>query len=319
MARPTLVNLETALWVERIGSFSGAARKLNASQPAISGRIRDLEASLKFRIFARRGHLMLPTPEGRELLDRVEPLLRELQTALGEVHADAGTGGVIRVGAGQVALTWFARVLGTLMQDAANFRYEISVERVPTLVMLLEQEKIDIALLPTPVQHPRFQCLSMGSDPMLWLMARNRMERYSPYSRRSRPSLADVLNHGPLWLPHKTSPYFEQQTQLLRTRGAHLRNVNVCSDIMRLPDLIASTGGLGCVPQCLVGDALGNRVRKSELQQVPELANGKADVYAVKRQSDHRPILRRMIQLMEAEGRRVVGPRGRSARAPAEG
>ncbi len=303
MAKPTLVNLETALWVERTGSFSATARKLNASQPAISGRIRELEASLNFRIFTRRGHLMFPTPQGREFLDRIEPHVREIQAVLGDANADSGASGVVRVGAGHVALTWLVRVLDSQVKEAANFRYEISVERVPTLVALLEQDKLDLGLLPAPIQHPRFDCVLIGREPMLWLMAADRTERFSGYPRRSAPALAELLNEGPLWLPHKTSPYFARQTELLRAKGAHLRNINVCSDILRIADLIASTGGLGLVPKSLVTQ----RLAQGGLQPVEGLDDSEAEVYAVKRRSDNRAILHRLVGKVEAEAVRVGG------------
>lgn len=306
MARLTLLNLETALSVERIGSFSGAARKLNASQSAISLRIRELETSLKFKLFVRRGQQMLPTPEGREFLDRIAPLVRELEMALGEVNADSVTGGVVRIGAGQVAVTWLMRLLNSQLQDAANFRYEVTIERVPTLIQMLEQEKLDLGLLPSPFEHPKFDCLPLGSERMLWLMASNRQERYADYPRRAAHSLADVLNNGPLWLPHRTSPYFLKQTEILRQHGAHLRNVNVCTDILRVADFVTSTGGLGYIPQSLVQE----RVASGELQPVKGLEDGEAEFFAVKRRMDTRPILHRLIQLTlkQAAGTAVRRP-----------
>jgi DNA-binding transcriptional LysR family regulator len=278
MARLTLLNLETALCVERIGTFSGAARRLNASQSAISLRIRELESSLGFKLFARRGQQMLPTPEGREFLDRVEPLVRELE----------------------MAVTWLARLLDAQLQNAANFRYEITIERVPTLIVLLEQEKIDLGLLPTPYEHPKFDCIALGSEPMLWLMAQQRIERFADYPKRAPAALADVLNRGPLWLPHRSSPYFLKQTEVLRRHGAHLRNVNVCTDILRMADLVAHTGGLGYLPESLVS----HRLASGELVPVPGLEPGEAAFYAVKRRMDQRPILQRLIELTHKEGAR---------------
>lgn len=296
MARPTLLNLETALWVGRTGSFSGAARKLNASPSAIALRMRELEASLNVRIFVRRGQQMLPTAEGRDFLERVEPLMLGLQSLLGEVSVDAGSGGAIRIGAGHVAVTWMARVLGSLARDAMSFRYEITIERVPTLILLLEQETLDLGLLPTPFQHPKFECTLLGKEPMLWLMASDRVERFGKYPKAS-VTLPELLDRGPLWFPHKASPYFQRQEDVLRAHGAHLRNVNVCTDILRLGDLVASTGGLGYLP----GTLARARVACDELCPVPGLDPGVAELYAVRRRSDHRPMLKRLIELAQKE------------------
>ncbi|MET1117144.1 MAG: LysR family transcriptional regulator [Comamonas sp.] len=84
MSRPTLLHLETALCVAHIGTFSGAARKLDATQPAISARVRELEASLGYRLFIRRGQRMEITPKGRQFLEQVEPHFLQLQSILSE-------------------------------------------------------------------------------------------------------------------------------------------------------------------------------------------------------------------------------------------
>ena len=41
--RFSLAQLETLLWVVRLGSFRAAASRLNITQPAVSVRIRELE------------------------------------------------------------------------------------------------------------------------------------------------------------------------------------------------------------------------------------------------------------------------------------
>ena len=67
MRRVSLTNLETLCWIARLGSFTAAAERLNATQPAISGRVRELEESLKVKLFQRRGRRMELTIQGREL------------------------------------------------------------------------------------------------------------------------------------------------------------------------------------------------------------------------------------------------------------
>eukprot|EP01035_Chromulina_nebulosa_P046462 gene46462-62940_t len=45
--------IETFLWVVKLGSFRGAAQKLNTTQPAISQRIAQLERDLGVRLLQR--------------------------------------------------------------------------------------------------------------------------------------------------------------------------------------------------------------------------------------------------------------------------
>ena len=51
LAGITFRQIEAFYWIARSGSFSEAARGLNATQPGISNRIRELETLLKVRLF----------------------------------------------------------------------------------------------------------------------------------------------------------------------------------------------------------------------------------------------------------------------------
>jgi DNA-binding transcriptional LysR family regulator len=54
------------------GSMTSAAELLGVSQPAVSRLIRDFELAVTFRLFARRGNQIAPTPEAVSLLSEVE-------------------------------------------------------------------------------------------------------------------------------------------------------------------------------------------------------------------------------------------------------
>jgi len=61
MNRIALYHLETLLWIARLGTFAAAAERLNTTQPAISARVRELEAQIGYAIFQREGRRMMLT------------------------------------------------------------------------------------------------------------------------------------------------------------------------------------------------------------------------------------------------------------------
>ncbi len=65
-------SLETFVWVATLGSFRGAAAKLNTTQPAISQRIAQLEDEFGIRLLERTSRTVSPTEKGRELLVHAE-------------------------------------------------------------------------------------------------------------------------------------------------------------------------------------------------------------------------------------------------------
>ena len=67
--------IETFMWVVTLGSFRGAAQKLNTTQPAISQRIAQLEREVGVKLLQRDRRMVLPTPSGRQLMVYAEKLI----------------------------------------------------------------------------------------------------------------------------------------------------------------------------------------------------------------------------------------------------
>ena len=65
------------MWVVTLGSFRGAAQKLNTTQPAISQRIAQLEREVGVKLLQRDRRMVLPTPSGRQ----IDGLCREADRA----------------------------------------------------------------------------------------------------------------------------------------------------------------------------------------------------------------------------------------------
>ena len=68
----TLKQLESFVWVAKLGSFRATAERLNTTQPNISVRISQLEAVLGVRLFHRDSGSVALTPIGHSLLGQAE-------------------------------------------------------------------------------------------------------------------------------------------------------------------------------------------------------------------------------------------------------
>jgi len=78
--------LATFVCVSKHLSFTKAARELHLTQGAVSIQIKQLEQELGFQLYWRETRKILLTPEGRELLEVVEPALMRIQTKIDALH-----------------------------------------------------------------------------------------------------------------------------------------------------------------------------------------------------------------------------------------
>ena len=84
---PSVKELEAFVAVVEAGSFEAAARRLNATPPAVSKRISELESELGVRLFERSTRRCHITPRGRTLVQFAQRVLGdigEIQRTVGE-------------------------------------------------------------------------------------------------------------------------------------------------------------------------------------------------------------------------------------------
>ncbi|HEY8337665.1 MAG TPA: LysR family transcriptional regulator [Tardiphaga sp.] len=162
-------NLETLLWVARLGGIGAAAQHLNLTQPAITRRIQELERELGAKVLRRQGRNVVPTPLGHICLGNAERILSEVATMR---VAASGTPavGTIRVGVVEsIALSWFQNLLTRIEERYPKVQLEIDVDLSSRLATKLSRRQIDIALLPGPIQLPGVVKVPLGSCAMKWL------------------------------------------------------------------------------------------------------------------------------------------------------
>lgn len=147
--------LETFLWVVALGSFRGAAQKLNTTQPAISHRIAQLETELGFKLLTRETRNITPTARGRQVLGYAEKMIgmrAEMLAALRDVSAIRG---ILRLGVAETIVhTWLPDFIKEVNRCYPHLSVEIEVDISPSLRARLLAQEIDIAFLLGPLTAP---------------------------------------------------------------------------------------------------------------------------------------------------------------------
>ncbi len=130
MNTAVLSQLNTFLAVARQRSFSGAARELGVSTPAVSQAIRQLEAHLHVVLLNRTTRSVSVTDAGRRLLEGAGPALGQAFASLAEVSAQPGeVVGRLRLSVPRVAVPFvITPVLPTFRERHPRIEVEVVVD-----------------------------------------------------------------------------------------------------------------------------------------------------------------------------------------------
>jgi DNA-binding transcriptional LysR family regulator len=130
MNTASLPQLQVFLLVARLRSFSGAARELGVSTPAVSQAVRQLEQQLRVVLLTRTTRSVSLTDAGRRLVESAGPALGQVLSALTEVSAQPGeTVGRVRLSVPQVAVPYvITPVVPTFRARHPRVEVEVVIE-----------------------------------------------------------------------------------------------------------------------------------------------------------------------------------------------
>ena len=155
MAAASSLNLDqlaTFAAVMSLGSFSGAARQLGISQPAVSLQIRQLERRLGLVLVERTGREARASAAGAALLPHVEAIQSAVEAALAAVvpHS-AGTTGRVRIGTGATACTYLLPpMLRQLRRQFPDADISVATGNTIDIVRAVDANELDLGFVTLP-------------------------------------------------------------------------------------------------------------------------------------------------------------------------
>lgn len=195
-------SLEVFVWVATLGSFRGAAAKLNTTQPAVSQRIAQLEADLGVQLIDRSRRAVAPTARGRLLLTGAERLLRLSAELRAEVGSREAVKATLRLGVSETIVhTWLPRFIERVSGEYPKLAIEIEVDITPVLAERLAAHEIDLAFLLGPVVGPATRNMTLCRFPLAFLAS-------PALGLSGRPvGLAEVVRVPLVTFSRRTEPY----------------------------------------------------------------------------------------------------------------
>lgn len=243
--------LETFVWVTALGSFNGAARKLNTTQPAISQRIAQLEEEFGVRLLSRENRTVTPTPPGRELLAYAEKLIALRTAMLASVRNRAAIRGIVRVGVAETIVhTWLPRFITEVKQTYPGLSLEIEVDISPSLRARLLAQEIDLAFLLGPISAAGVRNLPLSEYAVAFVA--------SPTLGVPNPAtLHDLAAFPVITFPRKTQPY-ELIRSLFNRPDLPPVNLNTSASLATVVRLALEGIGLAVMPLDIVRQELAD-------------------------------------------------------------
>ena len=158
--------------VVALASFTGAARRLNLSQSAISVQIRELEDRLGVRLVERLGKKAYATAAGREVIEHARRISAEtdaIETAMRRQRD--GWIGRVHIGSTLTALMYLLPpVLKKL--HTAHPGIDLLVTNSPTHRMVegVSNNEMDIALATLPIEDNRLAITPLRAEAMVAIL-----------------------------------------------------------------------------------------------------------------------------------------------------
>lgn len=148
-------DLEAFLAIVDGGSISHAANGLGLTQPAISLKLKKMEAELGVKLFQRTPRSMVPLPTAEGIVPKVREILNKFdgikETLNAEVSALEGT---VRIGC---LMGWFDTLFlpafAAVHQSAPRLQIKLHVDQTESLLHMVTHGQLDLAIVAQPFVH----------------------------------------------------------------------------------------------------------------------------------------------------------------------
>ena len=225
------------------GTLTGAARRLNMTQPPLTAQLKLLEEELKCPLFTRDGKRLHLTEAGHHFYERAQRILGMCDAAVTEMaDFQEGAMGTLRIGViSSVKDQLFPRWICCFWKKYPNIRYEIYSANTYQLLEQLQNGQIDLALVRTPFSKTQMDILYIKKEPFLAIGHSS----FFPCHKESALTVKDLEN-TPLILYRRWEEMLKMRFETIRISiPASL----CCNDDAQTTLALASLGmGVGLLP-----------------------------------------------------------------------
>ena len=203
-------------------------------------------------------------------------------------------------------MTWFSSLIPLLRKALPRVSFQIEMHLAVKLKQMLEEGKLDLAIVAEKLDDERFISKAIGTTPMIWVMS----SALTHDAQGNPRELRDLLHNVPLWCVARPSSFFPSANRTLREAGANLENVCTCNRLEGLIALIDRGEGIGQIPALMVADQLAS----GKLMSLTEHLGATELEFTIARHRDQQqPIVRHIMKTVGEMSMNSLSPPRHSA------
>jgi len=244
--------------VSRHLHFTRAAQELNVAQPSVSQQIRKLENELGAPLFHRMKRHVTLTEAGKTFLPHARAVLQRLEEARLEVQELSGLRkGTLAVGAPPSVGTHFLpRALAAFARRHPGIALSFREAGSRTLVDLLEEGELDLAVVIQPVRHPALETEPLIEEELL--LAVPRQHHLAEGDGRRRVRLAQLRQEPFVLLREGAYDLRDQTLSACRRAGFEPQVALDGGEMDSMLRFVAAGIGLAVLPEMVLSDIDGD-------------------------------------------------------------
>lgn len=240
--RITLKQLETLYWIVELGTFERAAARLCATQSAVSKRVQELERGTGIEIFNRNQRGAKLTGKGEELFEVAKKMLLLHDQVFELRNTESLQPRSLKIGVTElVASTWFPQLVAEIKERFPQVRLEPKSSMSRDLFSDLEQDQLDLIIIPETFTLPEFVTVPIASVQNYWMAKKGFLKNNVPIRHRD-------LAEYPVLVQGRLSGSGVFLNKWLKNRGVVFPETLVCDSMSALLGLAVAGLGVTYLP-----------------------------------------------------------------------
>lgn len=240
--------------VARFGNITRAADYLNMSQPPLSHKLKSFESEIGIKLFERHKKGVQITNEGKLLLQRINPLLKQYNEVLDYIHDTEN----LKIGNFTIAtLPSFggelSNALSKIWSENTDIHFTIIEGHANNVKNAVQSGHAQLGVTRLPINDPEINYTILGNDPIMAIV-----NKKDPLISKDIITPSD-LKGKPICLIRGDTPF-----------GSYIQITQMLEELKIKPNIIAETETSSTLVQ-LVKNGLGlGLLPKSGLNLVPD-------------------------------------------------